>query len=676
VLPSPSPDCGQESVSGMSASDFQLEAEKGVGVGLKGGTPTHAKLESDDNSELPTSSSDRGGGGGGALGSHSPLPPLGRAAADEAGVMLRTSYLYGRPLTIVAAPAPSAPAIKSLKPLPILTPSAFLGRCPREEEEEDSDERKAVKAAEGHHMHYSHHATRFHQELQAKAAYSGISELPAKAAYSGISSPPPTSPPSFPPPPPPQLLTSASNNNKKLPTIYSGGEVSPDCLGGGGSSVMSSSEATSECGECCGGHAPFPSLPVDPTAPVIIPATMCKGTQISPTSVIQMYHQMSLSRGRTSKPADVNAAPLPHSNTTDIPPPPFRPAPNLSSYCNGRPLGIGLKTVTAGDDADVSSQSSSSCVTMAASATSGAVRFEGGSEAVNPADELDTLTPCKQMNLLHDPLAKVQSKMTMHQLANAIHRSPLAAGATLPNSKKPPPSANCQKLVNFQQQQQQPKEVVSAADFNQIEKAAAVAATFLDGVTQLHEQLEPSPGGAGETPGGGDPKKSILKSNWSGGSGSGRRNGGRGSGGGGARMHELEVEEVEEASGGGGGDSVEGGSSSRDQREALVRKIGRRIRFRKRRKREQKEKKTENRAKKALKTISLILGAFVTCWTPYHILAIIASFAPNAINVHVYMFAYFLCYANSPINPFCYAASNQQFKTVFKRIMRGDLTMK
>ena len=44
------------------------------------------------------------------------------------------------------------------------------------------------------------------------------------------------------------------------------------------------------------------------------------------------------------------------------------------------------------------------------------------------------------------------------------------------------------------------------------------------------------------------------------------------------------------------------------------------IRFR----RKKKEKiKTENRAKKALKTISLILGAFVTCWTPYHILAIV-----------------------------------------------------
>ncbi|KAG0720407.1 Muscarinic acetylcholine receptor gar-2 [Chionoecetes opilio] len=82
--------------------------------------------------------------------------------------------------------------------------------------------------------------------------------------------------------------------------------------------------------------------------------------------------------------------------------------------------------------------------------------------------------------------------------------------------------------------------------------------------------------------------------------------------------------------------------------------------------------KSENRANKALRTISIILGAFVACWTPYHILAIAESFC-HCTNNHIYMFAYFLCYANSPINPLCYALANQQFKKTFMRILKGDL---
>lgn len=103
-----------------------------------------------------------------------------------------------------------------------------------------------------------------------------------------------------------------------------------------------------------------------------------------------------------------------------------------------------------------------------------------------------------------------------------------------------------------------------------------------------------------------------------------------------------------------------------------IKKLGKKIRLR----RKKDKQKTENRAKKALKTISFILGAFVTCWTPYHIIAIVASFCPSCINVHIYMVSYFLCYLNSPVNPFCYAAANQQFKNAFKRIMTGDLSLK
>ncbi|CAF3912436.1 unnamed protein product [Rotaria magnacalcarata] len=88
--------------------------------------------------------------------------------------------------------------------------------------------------------------------------------------------------------------------------------------------------------------------------------------------------------------------------------------------------------------------------------------------------------------------------------------------------------------------------------------------------------------------------------------------------------------------------------------------------------------KSQNRARKALRTITFILGAFVVCWTPWHMYSAIHSLCESCKNNWIFsnpMFHcfYFLCYLNSPINPFCYALANQQFKKTFTRILKLDL---
>jgi muscarinic acetylcholine receptor M3 len=116
-------------------------------------------------------------------------------------------------------------------------------------------------------------------------------------------------------------------------------------------------------------------------------------------------------------------------------------------------------------------------------------------------------------------------------------------------------------------------------------------------------------------------------------------------------------------------------SSKRD----FIRSIGKRLKGKKKvpPNAGRQKSKSENRARKAFRTISFILGAFVACWTPYHVLALVEGFCsdPPCTNGHLYMFSYFLCYANSPMNPFCYAMANQQFKKTFTRILKGDLHM-
>lgn len=83
------------------------------------------------------------------------------------------------------------------------------------------------------------------------------------------------------------------------------------------------------------------------------------------------------------------------------------------------------------------------------------------------------------------------------------------------------------------------------------------------------------------------------------------------------------------------------------------------------------EKKQE---RKAAKTLSAILLAFIITWTPYSVLAVLNAvlgkqLAVNYIPDILWKFSYYLCYINSTVNPVLYALCNAAFRRTYVRIL-------
>lgn len=78
------------------------------------------------------------------------------------------------------------------------------------------------------------------------------------------------------------------------------------------------------------------------------------------------------------------------------------------------------------------------------------------------------------------------------------------------------------------------------------------------------------------------------------------------------------------------------------------------------------------RERKAAKTLAIITGAFVCCWLPFFIIAILL---PTCTDCDISPFAMSVClwlgYFNSTLNPIIYTIFSPEFRHAFKRILCG-----
>ena len=92
---------------------------------------------------------------------------------------------------------------------------------------------------------------------------------------------------------------------------------------------------------------------------------------------------------------------------------------------------------------------------------------------------------------------------------------------------------------------------------------------------------------------------------------------------------------------------------------------------RKKKKKKSSEKKQD---RKAAKTLSAILLAFIITWTPYNVMVLIKPLlnceeGTDCIPASLWNFGYYLCYINSTINPMLYALCNASFRRTYIRIL-------
>lgn len=86
--------------------------------------------------------------------------------------------------------------------------------------------------------------------------------------------------------------------------------------------------------------------------------------------------------------------------------------------------------------------------------------------------------------------------------------------------------------------------------------------------------------------------------------------------------------------------------------------------------RHRREKLEMRRERKAARVLGIITGAFVVCWLPFFILALLSPFCTSACSIPLEVYSLFLWlgYVNSLLNPIIYTVFNPSFRCAFRKI--------
>lgn len=85
------------------------------------------------------------------------------------------------------------------------------------------------------------------------------------------------------------------------------------------------------------------------------------------------------------------------------------------------------------------------------------------------------------------------------------------------------------------------------------------------------------------------------------------------------------------------------------------------------------ESMESKRERKAAKTLVIITGAFVVCWLPFFVTALVLPVCGESCDLPDFVLSVFLWlgYINSMINPIIYTIFSMDFRTAFKKILMG-----